>query len=283
MGPDRFGLSGRRRPPHPWRAADSRGAPGRTIPFRVPAEAANPRRPPPCASPLSAETRSLHLRGGAMPRTEKLERVAELKRRIEGSAALLLAEYRGLTVSDITELRRTLREADASLTVVKNTLMQRAAAEAGLELTELLSGPSAVAFVDGDAVSAAKKIKAATKQFPTLVLKGGFMEGQVLSADDANRLADLESREVMLSKIAGLFKGEMARAAATFVSAQSRFLSLLEAYKGTLPTEPEAEAPEPEAEAPEPEAEAPEGEAREAEAPEAEAPAAELSDEDGKE
>ncbi|TMK16638.1 MAG: 50S ribosomal protein L10, partial [Actinobacteria bacterium] len=139
-----------------------------------------------------------------MPRTEKLERVAELKRRIEGSAALLLAEYRGLTVSDITELRRTLREADASLTVVKNTLMQRAAAEAGLELTELLSGPSAVAFVDGDAVSAAKKIKAATKQFPTLVLKGGFMEGQVLSADDANRLADLESREVMLSKIAGL-------------------------------------------------------------------------------
>ena len=226
-----------------------------------------------------------------MPRTEKLERVAELKRRIEGSAALLLAEYRGLTVSDITELRRTLREADASLTVVKNTLMQRAAAEAGLELTELLSGPSAVAFVDGDAVSAAKKIKAATKQFPTLVLKGGFMEGQVLSADDANRLADLESREVMLSKIAGLFKGEMARAAATLVSAQSRFLSLLEAYKGTLPTEPEAEPPEPEAEAPEgeareaeaPEAEAPEAEAPEAEAPEAEAPAAEPSDEDGKE
>ena len=182
-----------------------------------------------------------------MPRTEKLERVAELNRRIEGSAALLLAEYRGLTVSDITELRRTLREADASLTVVKNTLMQRAAAEAGLELTELLSGPSAVAFVDGDAVSAAKKIKAATKQFPTLVLKGGYIEGQVLSADEANRLADLESREVMLSKIAGLLKSEIARAAATFVSAQSRFLSVLEAYKATLPTEPEAEAPEAEA------------------------------------
>jgi large subunit ribosomal protein L10 len=212
-----------------------------------------------------------------MPRTEKLERVAELKRRIEGSAALLLAEYRGLTVSDITELRRTLREADASLTVVKNTLMQRAAAEAGLELTELLSGPSAVAFVDGDAVSAAKKIKAATKQFPTLVLKGGYMEGQVLSADDANRLADLESREVMLSKIAGLLKGEIARAAATFVSAQSRFLSLLEAYTATLPRE--AEAPEAEA----PEAEAPEAEAPEAEAPEVEAPALGSTSEDGKE
>jgi len=209
-----------------------------------------------------------------MPRTEKLERVAELKRRIEGSAALLLAEYRGLTVSDITELRRTLREADASLTVVKNTLMQRAAAEAGLELTELLSGPSAVAFVDGDAVSAAKKIKAATKQFPTLVLKGGYMEGQVLSADEANRLADLESREVMLSKVAGLLKGEMARAAATFVSAQSRFLSLLEAYKATVPAEPETAAPE---------AMGPEKEAPVVEAREAEVPAVEASDEDGKE
>jgi len=219
-----------------------------------------------------------------MPRTEKLERVAELKRRIEGSAALLLAEYRGLTVSDITELRRTLREADASLTVVKNTLMQRAAAEAGLELTELLSGPSAVAFIDGDAVSAAKKIKAASKQFPTLVLKGGYVDGQVLSADEANRLADLESREVMLSKIAGLFKGEMARAAATFVSAQSRFLSLLEAYKATLRTEPEAEAPEaesPEPEAPEPEA--PEPEAPQPEAPEPEASATTTSDGNGKE
>jgi len=213
-----------------------------------------------------------------MPRTEKLERVAELKRRIEGSAALLLAEYRGLTVSDITELRRTLRETDASLTVVKNTLMQRAAAEAGLELTELLSGPSAVAFVDGDAVSAAKKIKAATKQFPTLVLKGGYVEGQVLSADEANRLADLESREVMLSKIAGLFKGEMARAAATFVSAQSRFLSLLEAYKA-LRTEPEPEAPEPQA----PEPQAPEPQAPEPQAPEAEASATATSDGNGKE
>ena len=193
-----------------------------------------------------------------MPRTEKLERVAELKRRIEGSAALLLAEYRGLTVSDITELRRTLREADASLTVVKNTLMQRAAAEAGLELTELLSGPSAVAFVDGDAVSAAKKIKAATKQFPTLVLKGGFMDGQVLSADDANRLADLESREVMLSKIAGLLKGEMSRAASMFASVPSGFLSLLEAFKERMPEDdtPEDDTPEDETpEAPAPAAE----------------------------
>jgi large subunit ribosomal protein L10 len=184
-----------------------------------------------------------------MPRTEKLERVAELQERIEGSTALLLTEYRGLTVSEISDLRRALREADASFAVVKNTLMQRAAAAAGMELTELLSGPSAVAFVGGDAVTAAKQIKAAAKQFPSLVLKGGFMDGQVLTAEDANRLADLESREVMLSKIAGLLKGEMSRAASMFQSAQSGFLSLLEAFRDTLPAasadreEPDAEAP----------------------------------------
>jgi large subunit ribosomal protein L10 len=203
-----------------------------------------------------------------MPRTEKLERVAELKRRIEGSNALLLAEYRGLTVSEITALRRSLREADASLAVVKNTLMQRAAAEAGLELSELLTGPSAVAFVGGDAVTAAKQIKAATKQYPTLVLKGGFMDGQVLSAEDANRLADLESREVMLSKIAGLFKGEMSRAASTFQAAQSTFLSLLEAYKKKVPGDaPAAEAPAAEARADETPDEAPAAEAPVAESP----------------
>ena len=172
-----------------------------------------------------------------MPRTEKLERVAELKRQIEGSNALLLTEYRGLTVSELTTLRRSLRDADASFAVVKNTLMQRAAAEAGLEIADLLTGPSAIAFVGGDAVTAAKQIKSVAKQFPSLVLKGGFMDGQVLSADDANRLADLESREVMLSKIAGLLKGEMSRAASMFVSVPSRFLSLLEAFQERLPGE----------------------------------------------
>ena len=193
-----------------------------------------------------------------MPRTEKLERVAELKQRIEGSNALLLTEYRGLTVSEITTLRRSLRDADASFAVVKNTLMRRAAAEAGLELADLLTGPSAVAFVDGDAVTAAKQIKAAAKQFPTLVLKGGFMDGQVLSADDANRLADLESREVMLSKIAGLLKGKMSRAASMFASVPSGFLSLLEAFKERMPEDdtPEDDTPEDETpEAPAPAAE----------------------------
>ena len=92
-----------------------------------------------------------------------------------------------------------------------------------------------MAFVSGDPVAAAKAIKNAAKQFPTLVLKGGYMDGQVLSAEDANGLADLEGREVMLSKIAGMLKSEMSRAAAMFVAAQSRFLGVLEAYKEKLP------------------------------------------------
>ncbi|MGE5227841.1 MAG: 50S ribosomal protein L10 [Planctomycetaceae bacterium] len=183
-----------------------------------------------------------------MPNTQKVERVAALKERIEGSNALLLAEYRGLSVSEITELRRSLREADTSFSVIKNTLMARAAVDAGIEdLEAYLEGPSAVAFIHGDPVAAAKSIKAASKQYPALVLKGGFMDGHVLTAEDASALADLESREVMLSKIAGLMKGEMSRAASMFVSAQSKFLSLLEAYKQKLPGEAVAEELEPEA------------------------------------
>jgi large subunit ribosomal protein L10 len=176
--------------------------------------------------------------GGAMPKQEKVERVAELTQRIEGSDALLLTEYRGLTVSEITELRRSLGEGGTKFQVVKNTLMRRAVNDAGVaELESLLEGPSAVAFVEGDPVAAAKSVVDAAKKYPTLVLKGGFMDGKMLSADDAKALAALESREVMLSKIAGLMKSEMTKAAALFVGAQSKFLSLLEAYKEKVPGE----------------------------------------------
>ena len=173
-----------------------------------------------------------------MPKAEKVERVGELKERIEGSDALLLTEYRGLTVSDITELRRSLAEGGARFAVVKNTLMQRAAADASIdELEALLEGPTAVAFVSGDPVAAAKKVVDAAKRFPALILKGAYMDGRVLSADEAKSLADLESREVMLSKVAGMLKSEMSRAAAMLVAAQSRFLSLLEAFKEKVPAE----------------------------------------------
>ena len=171
-----------------------------------------------------------------MPKAEKLERVARLKERIDASDALLLTEYRGLTVSDIMSLRRSLAEGGASFAVIKNTLMQRAAAESGIDdLDALLAGPSAVAFVSGDPVAAAKRVVESAKKFPTLVLKGGYLDGRVLTAEEARALADLEPRDVMLSKVAGLLKGEISRAAAIFVAAQSKFLSLLEAYKEKLP------------------------------------------------
>jgi large subunit ribosomal protein L10 len=184
-----------------------------------------------------------------MPSTQKIERVAELKEQIEGSTALLLTEYRGLTVSEITELRKSLGEGGARFAVIKNTLMRRALEDTDAAgLGSLFEGPSAVAFVLEDPVAAAKSVSAASKKFPALVLKGGFVEGRVLSADEARSLAELESREVMLSKIAGLMKGEMSRAASMFQGAQTRFLSLLEAFKAKLPeAAPEAEAPEAEA------------------------------------
>jgi large subunit ribosomal protein L10 len=195
-----------------------------------------------------------------MPNAEKIERVAELKERLGAADAILLTEYRGLTVSEISELRRSLAEGGASFAVVKNTLMRRAAEESSMaDLESLLEGPTAVAFVQGDAVAAAKKVVDAIKRFPTLVLKGGYMDGHALSSTDARALADLESREVMLSKIAGLMKGEMSRAANMFQSAQSRFVSLMEALKEKLPSEAEPVVePEPaaDASATEPESEA---------------------------
>lgn len=166
-----------------------------------------------------------------MPSTEKIEKVAALKERIEGSRALLLTEYRGLSVHDATELRRSLAD-EARFTVAKNTLLRRAAAEAGVEgLEELLRGPTAVAFVRGDVVATAKRLVEAARKFPSLVIKGGFMEGKVLSAEEARALAELESREVMLSKVAGMLKSEMSRAANLFQALQSRFVGLMEALR----------------------------------------------------
>src|SRR6266508_3037348 len=178
-----------------------------------------------------------------MPSQEKVEQVARLKGRISSSQALLLAEYRGLSVKDATELRRALGEG-TRFSVVKNTLMRRAAGEAGVgELERLLEGPTAVAFVDGDPVAAAKRLVEAAKRFPALALKGAFMEGRVLGAYDARGLADLESRDVMLSRLAGALKAEMSRAAGMFQALQGRFLSQAEA-EVPAPQAEEAESPE---------------------------------------
>lgn len=185
-----------------------------------------------------------------MPTAEKVEKVADLKERIGSSQAVLLADFRGLSVNDAMALRTMLGEVDTSFKVVKNTLMKRAAGDAGIEaLGSLLEGPTGVAFVGGDPVAAAKRIVEAAKKFPALVLKGGYMEGRLLSPEDAQALASLDSREVMLSKIAGLMKGEMSRAARGFQAHQSKFLSLLEALKDKLVPEAVEEVAEAVAEA----------------------------------
>jgi large subunit ribosomal protein L10 len=198
-----------------------------------------------------------------MPNAEKIAKVEALKGRIQSSEALLLTEYRGLTVHDASELRRSLSD-QARFSVVKNTLMQRAAGEAGIEeLKAFLEGPTAVAFVSGDVVSAAKKVVDASKKFPALVLKGAYMEGKVLGPTEAQALATLDSREVMLSKIAGMLKSEMTHAASMFQGLQSRFLGVLEAYREKIPPE---EAPTPEIADEAPPAEAPVAEAPDQEA-----------------
>src|ERR671930_67067 len=167
-----------------------------------------------------------------MPRTDKVEKVAELKARIQGSQAMFLTDFRGLTVGDVTDLRRSLRESGTRFAVVKNTLMRRAVDDAGAEaLRPLLEGPTAVAFVDGDPIIAAKSLVEAIRRFRTMELKGGHMEGKVLSAEQAQSLATIAPREVLLAQMAGVAKAEMARVAYVLQAIQSRFLALIDALK----------------------------------------------------
>ncbi len=149
-------------------------------------------------------------------REAKTEVVDTLIRQFRESAATVLTEYRGLSVSQLGQLRRSLGE-DTSYAVTKNTLAKRAAREAGLtELDELLVGPTAIAFVGGDPVDAAKGLRNFTRENPALVIKGGVLEGKPLSPSEINRLADLESREVLLAKLAGAMKANLSNAAALF-------------------------------------------------------------------
>lgn len=214
-----------------------------------------------------------------MPTPTKVEKVREIKERFEGSAASLISDYRGITVKDVTELRAALREAEATFTVVKNTLTKLAAADAGLaELQTILEGPTAITFVQGDVVVAAKRLADAAKRIPSLEIKGGVMEGRVLSAEQARALATLESREVLLAKMAGMAKASLSRAAYAFVAVQSRFLAVLDAYTEKVPPGEAPLAAEPEAAPSEaPAEEAPAAETTEAE-PEPEAPAVEADE-----
>lgn len=148
----------------------------------------------------------------ASVRPDKAEAVAELAEAFRGSSAAVLTEYRGLTVKQISELRTALG-ADTSYAVVKNTLTKIAATDAGIDgLAELLSGPTAVAFVKGEPVEAAKALRDFAKAHPALVVKGGVMDGKTLSVEEVRKLADLESREVLLGKMAGALLASLSNA-----------------------------------------------------------------------
>ena len=166
-----------------------------------------------------------------MARADKATAVAELKNEFESSSAAVLTEYRGLTVAQLKELRKSLGE-NAKFAVAKNTLTKIAAEQAGVTgLGELLTGPTAVAFVKGDVVEAAKGLRDFAKANPLLVIKGGFMEGKTLDAAEVTRLADLESREVLLAKLAGAMKAKQSAAAAMFAALPTQMAQLAEALR----------------------------------------------------
>lgn len=146
-----------------------------------------------------------------MAREDKVAVVAEVRDRLASSAATLLTHYRGLSVTEMAELRVELRKANAELRVVKNTLARRAVADAGIEgLDELLVGPTSLVFCADDPVGPAKALKQFSKAHPDLVIRGGYLDGAVMDADEAGRLADLASREELLARFAGLMQGALA-------------------------------------------------------------------------
>ena len=173
-----------------------------------------------------------------MPRAEKESKVKGLAERLGESQATILAGYRGLTVQEAAELRMALAEADARFSVVNNSLTRLAVKDAGLEeLTDLIDGPTAIAFVRGDPVSGAKRLVEQARRFPVLEIRGGFAEGRVLTADQVRSMAALESREVMLAQLAGLAKSQLTRTAWALQALQSRFVGLMEALQAKLPSE----------------------------------------------
>jgi large subunit ribosomal protein L10 len=175
-------------------------------------------------------------------RADKASAVAELTDNFRNSAATVLTEYRGLTVKQLTELRRSLG-GGTKYAVSKNTLAKRAASDAGIEgLDTLFTGPTALAFVSGDPVEAAKGLRAFAKANPVLVIKGGVFEGKALTADEVNKLADLESREVLLAKLAGAMKGNLSKAAATFQAPLSQAVRLVDALRAEREKDGSAEA-----------------------------------------
>jgi large subunit ribosomal protein L10 len=185
-----------------------------------------------------------HYLRSTMARADKAAAVAEITEEFRASNAAVLTEYRGLTVGQLKELRRSLGS-DTTYAVVKNTLSKIAAKDAGVEgFDALLQGPTAIAFIKGDPVAAAKGLDTFAKDNPFLVIKGGIMDGNILTADDLKKLAKLESREVLLSKVAGVANAALAKAASLFqapLSKAARTIAALEAQ--TAAATPAAAAP----------------------------------------
>jgi large subunit ribosomal protein L10 len=175
-------------------------------------------------------------------RADKASAVAELTENFRDSAATVLTEYRGLTVKQLTELRRSLGK-ETKYSVSKNTLAKRAAVDAGIEgLDALFTGPTALAFIGGDPVEAAKGLRDFAKANPVLKIKGGVFEGRAITADEVNKIADLESREVLLAKLAGAMKGNLSKAAGLFQAPLSQVARLAAALQEKREKDGSAEA-----------------------------------------
>jgi large subunit ribosomal protein L10 len=186
------------------------------------------------------------------PRAEKVAVVEEVRERFQSSSAALLTEYRGLDVTALAELRRALRDAGSEYKVYKNTLVRFAARDAGLELEELLTGPTAIAFVgqrpdgtDGDAATVAKALRDFGRTYPALVIKGGVMAGSPLTADQAKALAEIQPREVLLSRLAGGFAAPMQKFAGLLEALPRNFAYGLKALIDQQGGVPEGAAAEP--------------------------------------
>jgi large subunit ribosomal protein L10 len=167
-----------------------------------------------------------------MARPDKAAAVAEISDRFRTSSAAVLTEYRGLSVSQLTQLRKSI-SGHATYAVVKNTLTAIAARDAGVTALDeaALAGPTAIAFVTGDPVEAAKGLRDFARTNPALVIKGGVLDGRPLSADEVRRLADLESREVLLAKLAGAMKASLTQAAYLFAAPLSQAARTIDALR----------------------------------------------------
>jgi large subunit ribosomal protein L10 len=178
-----------------------------------------------------------------MARPDKVAAVAEIADGFRDSNAAVLTEYRGLTVAQLKTLRRTLGS-DTTYAVVKNTLTKRAVRESDIPsdaadaLDVLLEGPTAIAFVGGDPVEAAKGLRDFARTNPLLIIKGGVLDGKALTADEIRKLADLESREVLLAKMAGALLASLSNAAALFQAPLAKAARLTEALRQKAEADP---------------------------------------------